>query len=256
MPDQYSQTASPAATETLALGTKKISSMTPKSFRGRILTGVLLVIPLAVTAILINYVYTAALKVGVWLVYSFAWIFYHAFGVGSTPPTRIDPANAAWYEILIAVVITVLMFYMLGWLGSNVVGKRIIELFEGLLTRIPFVDTLYGSIKRFVQSLSGVGDKGDRPQRVVLIEFPHPGMKAIGFVTSVVVDRNSGERLATVYIPTAINPTSGYMELVPLDKLIETDMSPAEAMSIVLSGGASAPGEMGLVYPKNFASLR
>ena len=252
MIDKQTPAADPA--EALSLKAKKIGSITPKSFRGRVLTGVLLIIPLAVTAILINYVYTAALKVGVWLVYWIAWFFYNAFNIGGGPPKKIDPANAAWYEILIAVVITVLMFYMLGWLGSNVVGRRIIEMFEGLLARIPFVDTIYGSIKRFVQSLSGVSDGPDRPQRVVLIEFPNPGMKAIGFVTSLVTDRNSGEKLATVYIPTAINPTSGYMEILSVDKLIETDLTPAEAMSIVLSGGASAPAEMGLTYPRQFVS--
>lgn len=232
------------------------SGMTPRSFRGRIITGVILIMPLAVTAILIRYVYNAALSIGVKLVYWSSWTLYRAFGVGSASPRAIDPANAAWYEITIAVVITVLMLYMLGWLGSNVVGRRLIEVFEKLLGRIPLVDTIYSAIKRFIGSLSGVGDGPTKTQKVVLIEFPSPGLQAIGFVTGFTTDRNTGQKLATVYLPTAINPTSGYMEFVPVEKLVETDLTPAQAMSIILSGGASSPEHITLTPMKPESAAR
>jgi uncharacterized membrane protein len=220
--------------------------MRPRSFRGRIITGLILIMPLALTAMIIRYVYNSALAIGVKLVYWSSWVLFRGFGVGTESPRAIDPANAAWYEITIAVVITVLMLYMLGWLGSNVVGRRLIEVFEALLGRIPLVDTIYSAIKRFIGSLSGVGDGPQKAQKVVLIEFPAPPLKAIGFVTGFTTDRNSGLRLATVYLPTAINPTSGYMEFVPVENLIETDLTPAQAMSIILSGGANSPPHMTL----------
>jgi uncharacterized membrane protein len=77
-------------------------------------------------------------------------------------------------------------------------------------------------------------------QRVVLIDFPSPELKTIGFVTRVFADA-SGRELAAVYVPTTPNPTGGYLEVVPLDKLTATDWSVDQAMAFILSGGAVAP---------------
>jgi uncharacterized membrane protein len=76
---------------------------------------------------------------------------------------------------------------------------------------------------------------------VVLIEFPSPEMKTVGFVTRTMVDTNTGQELAAVYVPTTPNPTSGYLEIVPIEKLVSTSWSIDEAMSFIISGGAVAP---------------
>lgn len=220
-------------------GTK--STVGPRTIRGRLVAGVLIIIPLAVTAILMRYVYTVALNVGATL---FNWTHKAiAWAVGSDRTVRplIDPENPRWFEVTIAVMLTISLLYLLGWLGSNVVGRRVIDIVENLLERIPLVDTVYGAMKRMVQALSGAGKTEEEAKRVVLVDFPHDQMKAIAFMTNTLTDLNSGQKLATVYVPTTPNPTSGYMELVPLERITKTDWTMEEALSMILSGGATAP---------------
>ena len=92
-----------------------------------------------------------------------------------------------------------------------------------------------------VGALSGAGKGGEKAKRVVLVEFPHEHMLAIAFMTNTLTDLNSGRQLATVYVPTTPNPTSGYMEIVPMDRITRTDWTMEEALSMILSGGATAP---------------
>ena len=220
------------------------SSVGPRSMRGRIVAGVLIIIPLAVTALVIRYVYNAALAVGVWLVYWVSKALFVTLSVGKEP-VRIDPSRAAWHEISVAVILTVLMLYMLGWLGTNVAGRRIIEFFEGLLVRIPLVDTLYGAMKRMVQALGGSHNAAGA-QRVVLVDFPHEHMKTVAFLTNTLIDKTSGRTYVTVYVPTTPNPTSGYMEIIPIERVMFTDWTMEQALTMVLSGGAAAPPHMEL----------
>jgi uncharacterized membrane protein len=83
--------------------------------------------------------------------------------------------------------------------------------------------------------------KPDGTARVVLIEFPHPGMHAIGMVMRVMKDAATGESIAAVYVPTTPNPTSGYLEIVPVKSVIPTDMTMDQAMTMIISGGAISP---------------
>ena len=81
-------------------------------------------------------------------------------------------------------------------------------------------------------------------QRVVLIDFPHRDMKSVGLVTRVIREEGSGRELAAVYVPTTPNPTSGYLEIVPVELLTPTDWTVDQAMSFIISGGAVAPDAM------------
>lgn len=227
---------------------RRKGSMGPRSLRGRIVAGILLIIPLAVTAIIIKYVYTAALSVGVWLVWAVSLTLFRLFAIGKEP-LRIDPSKAAWQEITVAVALTLLMLYMLGWLGTNVGGRRIIELIESLVGRIPMVDTIYVSVKRMVEAMSGVGKSGGTGQSVVLIDFPNEHMKTLAIMTNTITDSASGRRYAAVYVPTTPNPTSGYMELVPLERITGTDLTMDQALSMILSGGASSPETIRFMKP-------
>lgn len=230
------QTQKPGAERSKSKG-----SIGLRSVRGRLVAGVLIIIPLAVTSFLMHYVYTIALSVGAKVVNSIFELSIWAFHVKAEREMLIDPSNPDWKDITMAIVMTFALLYVLGWLGSNVVGRRLIELIEALLERIPLVDTIYGAIKRMVGALSGAGKTGEKAKRVVLVEFPHENMLAIAFMTNTLTDLNSGRKLATVYVPTTPNPTSGYMEIVPMDRIIRTDWTMEEALSMILSGGATAP---------------
>jgi uncharacterized membrane protein len=89
--------------------------------------------------------------------------------------------------------------------------------------------------------LEALQTKPDGTQRVVLIDFPSPEMKTIGLVTRVLKDARTGEEVAAVYVPTTPNPTSGYLEIVPVSKLTPTDWSVDQAMAFIISGGAKSP---------------
>jgi uncharacterized membrane protein len=86
---------------------------------------------------------------------------------------------------------------------------------------------------------------GDQPkgnvQRVVLINFPSSEMKTVGLVTRTMRDKTTGRELAAVYVPTTPNPTSGYLEIVPIENVVSTDWTMDEAMAFIVSGGAIAP---------------
>lgn len=215
-------------------------SVAPRSIRGRVVAGILLVIPLGVTAWLLSLLYGSALWVGTHLVNLVSRFVIWAFKLDLPAPT-FNPTDATWYESLIAVVLTLVMLYLLGWLGTNAVGRRIIDLLEHIVERLPFVDTVYPSIKRMVQALSGSGKGDDQAQRVVVIDFPSDNMKALALMTNIVQDSSTGQRYATVFVPTTPNPTSGYMELVPIERVTPTDMSVQAGLSTIISGGAAAP---------------
>lgn len=144
----------------------------------------------------------------------------------------------SFLQKLFAVLLTLVLLYGIGLFASQVLGSRIIEAMEALLGRLPLVQTIYGGTKRFLHSLRQPPVGG---QRVVLISFPTPEMKAVGLITKVIRDAISGRQLAVVYVPTSPNPTSGYIEIVPLEDVVQTDWSVEEAMSFVMTGGANSP---------------
>lgn len=141
-------------------------------------------------------------------------------------------------QYLLAALVTLVGLYAVGLITSLVVGRQLLALLERVLARLPLVQTIYGATKRFLETMREPPISG---QRVVLISFPSPEMKAVGLVTKVMTDPDTGRELAAVYVPTSPNPTSGYIEIVPLDDVVQTDWSMEEAMSFVMTGGTNAP---------------
>ncbi|MCX7672735.1 MAG: DUF502 domain-containing protein [Thiobacillaceae bacterium] len=141
-------------------------------------------------------------------------------------------------QYVLAALVTLAVLYAVGLVTSMVVGRRLLTLFEQMLDRVPLVQTIYGATKRFLETVRKPPISG---QRVVLINFPSPEMKAVGLVTKVMTDPDTGRQLAAVYVPTSPNPTSGYIEIVPVEEIIPTDWTMEEAMTFVMTGGANAP---------------
>ncbi len=144
-----------------------------------------------------------------------------------------------WLTSFVAALLALTLIAALGWFASRVIGRRILDALESMVQHIPLVAAIYGGTKRF---LTVVKDRPAETQRVVLIPFPNRQMKTLGFVTKVLEDELTGEKIAAVYVPTAPNPTSGYIELVPLADVTPTDWTMDEAMGFVVSGGTTAPG--------------
>jgi uncharacterized membrane protein len=133
-----------------------------------------------------------------------------------------------------------------------VIGQRLWGFIESIINRIPLVHSVYSAARKLVDVLR---TKPENAQRVVLIDFPHEGAKTIGFVMRTFTDANSAMEMAAVYVPTAVNPTTGYLQLVPVSKLTPTDMTSEQAMAFIISAGAVMPESLSVSgFSSNTAS--
>ncbi|MBW8311321.1 MAG: DUF502 domain-containing protein [Rhizobium sp.] len=184
----------------------------------------------------------------VWIVFKFVLVLLSDMSqplvaplsgrLAAAHPEWLGWMDDPWAQSTFAVVATVFVIVAVGALARRVIGQRMLAWFEALIARIPLMKTVYGSARKLLDLLQ---TKPDGTQRVVLIDFPHREMKCVGFVTRVMREQGTGRELAAVYVPTTPNPTSGYLEVVPVDRLTPTDWSVDEAMSFIISGGAVSP---------------
>ncbi|MGD8785384.1 MAG: DUF502 domain-containing protein [Thioalkalispiraceae bacterium] len=207
-----------------------------------IFTGILTVIPLWFTWIVFEFILNQLSKIGLPSAIALAR------EIEKHSPYLAELLQAPWLLNTIAILLTIIALYFLGWVTSVVIGQRLIKIFEYFIHRIPLVQSVYSAVKKF---LSVLQTKPDELQRVVLIEFPSPEMKAVGFVTRVFNDETTGRQLAAVYVPTTPNPTSGYLEIVPTEKLVSTDWSMDQAMTFIISGGAVSPDHIRYDHPSD-----
>lgn len=154
-----------------------------------------------------------------------------------------SPAMASWmlesgFERIVAFLIVLFALYGVGVFATFLIGRQLISWFEALMDRLPFVQTVYGGTRRLLQSLRTPPAAG---QRVALIPFPNERMKTVGMVMRTLRDSDTGGELAVVYVPTAPNPTSGYIEIVPIKEIVFVEWSIEEAMTFVMTGGATSP---------------
>lgn len=197
-----------------------------------LITGIITVIPIWITWLVFNFFFNQLSKVGM------PWVKALSKQSEAYFPQASRWLLEPWFQNTLAVLLTLIALYLLGWLASRVLGKKTLSLIEFLLNKIPLVQTIYGATKKLLTVLQ---QKPEKLQRVVLIEFPSSQMKTVGFVTRVMKDHITGQELAAVYVPTTPNPTSGYLEIVPVERLVSTDWSVEEAMTFIISGGAIAP---------------
>jgi uncharacterized membrane protein len=149
---------------------------------------------------------------------------------------------------VIALLVTLLVLYLIGAITNRVLGQRLWSYIEGIITRIPLVQTVYSAARKLVDVLR---TKPESAQRIVLIAFPHEGAKTIGFVMRTFTDANTGKEVAAVFVPTAPNPTTGYLQLLPVEQLTPTDMTSEQAMAMVISAGAVVPDRLSLSAQTN-----
>jgi uncharacterized membrane protein len=197
-----------------------------RSLQRNILAGIITVGPLFVTWLIFSFVLGSLAKAGLPLVQLLEAIFPE------------DWLAHPVVQSVLAVMLTLAVLYVLGRVTSLVIGRQAFGLFESLLERLPFVAKVYSSLRQLIDSMLA---KKDANQRVVLVDFPIAGQKSIGFLTRTMVDSNTGEELAAVLLPNAINPTSAFLQLLPLSRVTMTDLTMEQAMSMLMTGGAVAP---------------
>ncbi|WP_428718399.1 DUF502 domain-containing protein [Undibacterium curvum] len=158
-------------------------------------------------------------------------------------PPQWRPKELFGFQMLgFGAVLTVLIIFLTGLLAQNFIGNYVVRVWEGLLKRIPIVNSIYSSVKQVSDTL--FSSSGNAFRKAVLIEYPRQGSWSIGFLTGVpggdVVNHLKGDYVS-VYVPTTPNPTSGFFLMVPKADAIELNMSVDEALKYIVSMGVVAP---------------
>ena len=199
---------------------------TLRSLQRNILAGIITIGPLFVTYLIFSFLLGSLAKAGLPVVQIFVANFPEAW------------LNHPWMQSVMAVVLTLVVLYVVGRVTSLVIGRQAFELFEAVLERLPFVAKVYTSVRQLLDTMMA---KKETSQRVVLIDFPIVGQKSIGFLTRTMNDATTGEALGAVLVPNAINPTSAFLQVLPLDRVTDADLTMEQAMSMLLTGGAVGP---------------
>ncbi len=207
--------------------------------RTRIMAGVLTVLPIWITWTIVKFVFDTARGATEPLA---RWVTVeYAKDPKSPIPAFIKP-HLDWFVPVIAVLLTLFFLYLLGFFTSHLFGRRVLAGLERLVDRVPIAKTVYRLTKQVVTTMAGETDMAR--SRVVLVEPYRPGVKCIGFLTSVMKDRDTGQDLCTVFVASTPNPAVGYTHIVALDRVSETGWTIEEAIKIIVSGGASAPTDV------------
>ena len=202
-----------------------------RSIRNGIITGIIVVLPVAATITFISWVVTGV--DGVVLKYL---------------PPRWNPKNYIGFAIPgIGLMIGLFGLWILGTLASNFIGRSIIGFGERIVSRVPLVSNIYGALKQIVNVVAAQKDTAF--QEVCLLEYPRPGLWAVGFITADLKGAPSEhleEGHVCVFVPTTPNPTSGFLLFSKREDLKVLDMTPEEGVKLIISGGMVASNEEGI----------
>ncbi len=186
--------------------------------RNKLITGIVVAIPIIVTVWVLNVAYT--------FINGISAPFLARIGLRDVPG--------------LGFFVTLLFLLGLGFMAANVIGQRILHSFERLLLRVPVVASVYASVKQVIDSVKSFNDVTTF-KRVVYLEYPAEGCRLIGFVTGQFYDNKLQKEMTSVVIPTAPNPMTGLVVVVESDRVIESELTMEEAMKLIVSAGLVAP---------------
>ena len=157
-------------------------------------------------------------------------------------PKEINPNNYLPYDIPgVEIVTSIALITVIGWLSLSFLGKKLLNLFNNILKKIPILRTIYSAIGQMTETFANT-DKGRK--NVVLVEYPRKGSWAVGFATkenSGDISKKTNRKLINVFIPTTPNPTSGFLLMFPKEDVIYLDITFEEASKFIVSAGTSNP---------------
>lgn len=142
----------------------------------------------------------------------------------------------------LGIFIGLLLIYFVGMITKNFFAKKAIERGEKILTKIPIAKTVYSSVKQILMTISGPEKSSFK--KVLLVEYPRKGIYSVGFLNGEIYNESEDKILLSVLVVTSVNPTSGFLILVPPDEAMFTKTSVEEAMKLIVSGGIVTPKTM------------
>ncbi len=190
-----------------------------RKLRAWFFVGMLVVVPLAATILILLWLFERIDGILKPIVVYFWGQYYPGIGFG----------------------VTVVLIFIAGAIASSLVGRRLVRWWESALRRVPLIRPIYTVVKQILEGFSGSDAPGF--QRVVLVEYPRSGMKAISFVTSEFVSE-SGQKMYNVFIPTSPNIASGFLRIVPAEQVTRTDLSVDDAIKLLVSLGRTMPEDI------------
>jgi uncharacterized membrane protein len=153
-------------------------------------------------------------------------------------------------------VLLALVILLVGWVVHQAVGRRLLDWWNETLVRFPVIGRLYNAASQIVQGV--LGDQKRVFKRVVLVPFPSQELWSVGFVTNEDaggLGRAVNRDAVTVFVPTTPNPTTGFMVVVPKDRIVETGLSVEDAAKAIISAGSVLPEAVGLTAPRRGLNL-
>ena len=189
--------------------------------RNYFITGMVVLVPIGITFYLIKFFISVSPKL---------------------IPRNINPNNYLPFSIPgLEIFLSVIFITIIGGLSLSFIGKKILQLFNDLLKKIPILRTIYSAIGQMAETLA---PKRKSKKSVVLVEYPRKGSWAVGFATKDnkgEISKKINKKLVNVFVPTTPNPTSGFLLMYPKDEIIYLDMNFEEASKFIISAGTSDP---------------
>ncbi len=189
--------------------------------RNNFIAGVVVLIPIGITVYLILFIIKISSKI---------------------LPKELNPNHYLPYDIPgVEIIISIILITFIGWLSLSLIGKKLLEIFNNLLKKIPILRTIYSAFEQMLDMFT----KSDKNKKnVVLVEYPRKGSWAVGFATKEnksEISKKSKQNLVNVFVPTTPNPTSGFLLMFPKEEVIYLDMSFEEASRFIVSAGSAEP---------------
>ena len=203
------------------MSTKKPKKSVFTRIRNNFIAGIVVLIPIGITL----YLTLAIVKVS-----------------SKILPKEINPNNYLPYNIPgIEIIIAILLITLIGWLSLSFIGKKLLNIFDNILNKIPILRTNYSS---FSQMLDTFTKSKTSNENVVLVEYPRKGTWAVGFATNKntgEIKNKIGQEVVNVFVPTTPNPTSGFLLMFPKDDVIYLDITFEQASKFIVSAGSTNP---------------
>ena len=155
-------------------------------------------------------------------------------------PKEINPNHYLPYNIPgVEIVTAIILITLIGWLSLSFLGKKMLNVFNNILQRIPILRTIYSAIVQMTETFTKA-NKGKK--NVVLVEYPRKGSWAVGFATKEnegEISKKTNKKLINIFVPTTPNPTSGFLLMFPKEDVIYLDLTFEEASKFIVSAGTS-----------------
>ncbi|MGH8048569.1 MAG: DUF502 domain-containing protein [Chthoniobacterales bacterium] len=186
---------------------------------GRLLTGIVIAVPLIVTLWVLNLAYSFIAKI--------------------SQPIWTDVLHIERTPTYLNFLTTVLLLIAVGFTATHVIGRKLIDRIEAVLMRVPLIAPLYGAVKQMIDSFRMM--KSGEAKRVVYLEYPSEGSLLLGFVTGYYFEPKRQRNYTLVFLPMAPNPLAGFVVAVPNEKIMECSLTFEEASKLIVSGGLVVP---------------